>query len=67
MLLISLTFVCTCVRWQCTLQLLYFMTDKSTKCGVDICTYYPEVTHNLYILNLIRGMQRQYTSNLLQR
>lgn len=31
---------------QCSLQLLYFMTDKSTKCGVDICTYYPEVNQS---------------------
>lgn len=27
---------------KCTLQLLYFMTDKTTKCGVQQCTYYPE-------------------------
>jgi hypothetical protein len=46
------------VRVQCSLQLLYFMTDKSTKCGVDICTYYPEVNHHLYNLNLIRGITR---------
>ena len=27
---------------KCVLQLVYFMTDKTTKCGVDVCTYYPQ-------------------------
>jgi len=27
---------------KCSLQLLYFMTDKTTKCNIETCTYYPE-------------------------
>lgn len=27
---------------KCTLQLIYFMTDKTVKCGSLLCTYYPE-------------------------
>lgn len=27
---------------KCTLQLIMFMTDKTVRCGVPTCTYYPE-------------------------
>jgi len=27
---------------KCSLQLLYVMTDKSTKCGIETCHYNPE-------------------------
>lgn len=27
---------------QCSLQLLYIMTDKTTLCNIDYCTYYPD-------------------------
>lgn len=60
-MVLTLLTCCACVyivvRVQCSLQLLYFMTDKSTKCGVDICTYYPEVNHRLYTLHLLRRRQ----------